>query len=244
MSNRVNDHVERLDEVERWVSDIEDGHLALADAQRQLEKSVSVLQVYIRGVSISKHAGVLRSIRGWLQKLESELADRDRAHVAPADVSILGQIKMKLEEYNELTQDEVTHLGKYATARVYGGGERLSTTLTAFTRRGRDVNEVMSVMDDQGILVFGTPQVAEQFPAYYTDLHLSQILCNEQATTEYLEHITTKWLTEAQRERLMVPLRPVENAATLKDMPSGKAPGSDVLMLLFIKFIRINSSLI
>ncbi|KAJ1157126.1 hypothetical protein NDU88_009841 [Pleurodeles waltl] len=56
---------------------------------------------------------------------------------------------MKLEEYNELAQDELTHLVRYATARVYGEGERPSAALAALIRRDRraeEANRLLSVL--------------------------------------------------------------------------------------------------
>ncbi|KAJ1164667.1 hypothetical protein NDU88_005101 [Pleurodeles waltl] len=62
---------------------------------------------------------------------ESDLAALEQAHVTTADVALLGHVCKKLEEYNEFAQDEVTHLGKYAVATVYGEGERPSAVLAA-----------------------------------------------------------------------------------------------------------------
>ena len=41
-----------------------------------------------------------------------------------ASRSLLGDIKSKIDDFHDTTQREVTHIGKYAVARVYGEGER------------------------------------------------------------------------------------------------------------------------
>ncbi|KAJ1135881.1 hypothetical protein NDU88_002310 [Pleurodeles waltl] len=131
---------------------------------------------------------------------------------------------MKIEDYNALAQDEVTHLGRYTTARTYGEGKRPSAALFTLIRCDREADGVLSVMDERRMLVNGAPQVLEQFWAYYSGLYKSQIPYNEEATTDYLEHIAMNWLSDAHRERLISPLRPAEIAVALKGMANGKSP--------------------
>ncbi|KAJ1105141.1 hypothetical protein NDU88_002549 [Pleurodeles waltl] len=136
---------------------------------------------------------------------------------------LLGQICMKQEQYNELVHNEVTQLGKYAATRVYGKGKWLSANLVAFIKHGCEDGEVLFMMDEQGLPMYGATQVIERFCDYYTDLNTSDILYFEQASADYLQTFTMKWLLDSHRERFMVLLRPAEIVASLKDMPSGKA---------------------
>ncbi|KAJ1105429.1 hypothetical protein NDU88_002835 [Pleurodeles waltl] len=87
------------------------------------------LKVCIRGVTISKHAGVLRSIRGRLCMLEWELAQFEQEQVLNADDQTSGHMRDKLTEFQDTALTEDQHLGKYATAWVYGHGERPGSAL-------------------------------------------------------------------------------------------------------------------
>ncbi|KAJ1082417.1 hypothetical protein NDU88_002585 [Pleurodeles waltl] len=80
------------------------------------------LKVYIRGVTISKHAGVLRSISECLCTLERELA---QLQVLSTGDQILGRVHAKLTEFQDTALAEVQHMGEYATARCMGSGRDL-----------------------------------------------------------------------------------------------------------------------
>ncbi|KAJ1130224.1 hypothetical protein NDU88_008580 [Pleurodeles waltl] len=67
-------------------------------------------------------------------------------------------------------------------------------------------------------------QVSEEFRRYYAELYASRHPHNYSATSDHLAHIAIKWLTSVERERLMVPLRPMEIVEALKAVLSGKAP--------------------
>ncbi|KAJ1166484.1 hypothetical protein NDU88_006884 [Pleurodeles waltl] len=127
------------------------------------------------------------------------------------DEVLLAQIHRKLDEYSDLAQDDVTHLGS------------------------QEDSEISSVLDERRAQVCGTLQVAKQFRAYYADLYRLRITYNAQAIADYLEHIAMKLLTDAHKEQLMTPLRPAEIVAALKDMSDGKAPGSTRLTVAFCK---------
>ncbi|KAJ1082211.1 hypothetical protein NDU88_002379 [Pleurodeles waltl] len=80
-------------------------------------------------------------------------------------------------------------------------------------------------MAERGSLVHGAPEVLEQFRTYYLGLYSSQIPYNEEATTDYVEDIAMKWITDRYRERLMAPLGPVEIAEALEGMSDATLPG-------------------
>ncbi|KAJ1141380.1 hypothetical protein NDU88_007713 [Pleurodeles waltl] len=78
------------------------------------------LEVYIRGITIAKHAGVLRSVRGKLDTLEREIAQLEQTHLHTMDVPALEAMRTKLEEFQDTALTELQHMGKYAAACVYG----------------------------------------------------------------------------------------------------------------------------
>ncbi|KAJ1130929.1 hypothetical protein NDU88_009273 [Pleurodeles waltl] len=123
---------------------------------------------------------------------ESELADLQCAYRELVEQSLLRDIRDCLEEYNDVAQREVMHLGNYATARVYD--EQPDTMLVALLQRPRKDRVVLSNNDEQGMPLHEADHVLDFFH-YYEDLYGSCIPHNEQATTDHLSHITMKWLT-------------------------------------------------
>ncbi|KAJ1100412.1 hypothetical protein NDU88_005498 [Pleurodeles waltl] len=85
---------------------------------------------YPRGVTIAKHAGVLRSIRGRLCSLERELEQLEQEHMHGADSRTLDHIHAKLIAIQDTAVAEIQHLGKYATTRAYWEGERPGSVLS------------------------------------------------------------------------------------------------------------------
>ncbi|KAJ1126039.1 hypothetical protein NDU88_004452 [Pleurodeles waltl] len=80
-------------------------------------------KLYIRGINIAKHAEDLQMIPGRLDFLEKELTQLEREHLRTSDSQKLGRIHTKFVEFQDTALTEVQHMGKYATARIYGEGE-------------------------------------------------------------------------------------------------------------------------
>ncbi|KAJ1160307.1 hypothetical protein NDU88_000809 [Pleurodeles waltl] len=81
-------------------------------------------------------------------------------------------------------------------------------------------NKVLTVLDENGVSVYGALQAAGMFRAYYANFYTLQVPYNVRATADYIEHIAIQWLLDAHRERLMAPLRPAEIATVMKGMPN------------------------
>ncbi|KAJ1156862.1 hypothetical protein NDU88_009579 [Pleurodeles waltl] len=64
-----------------------------------------------RGITIAKHASVLKSIYGQLAWLEKEVVKLESMHLASEDDNLLRPIKEKLSEFHDTDQDEMQHLG-------------------------------------------------------------------------------------------------------------------------------------
>ncbi|KAJ1148643.1 hypothetical protein NDU88_001471 [Pleurodeles waltl] len=64
------------------------------------------------------------------------------------DLALLGQIRAKLEEYNELVQDEMAHLG---SAAVYAG---IALGMVQLVSLGRD-HAAVEVLHDLGVQHMG-----------------------------------------------------------------------------------------
>ncbi|KAJ1196784.1 hypothetical protein NDU88_000648 [Pleurodeles waltl] len=77
-------------------------------------------KVYICAVTITKHAGVLKSLQGRLARLEKEIGQLKGEYLTTGDARPLGLIYTKLMEFQEIAHTEVKHMGKYAMARAYG----------------------------------------------------------------------------------------------------------------------------
>ncbi|KAJ1082985.1 hypothetical protein NDU88_003146 [Pleurodeles waltl] len=70
--------------------------------------------------------------------LEQDLAQLEQDHRSTAASQTLGQMHAKLLEYQDTALTDVQHLGKYATARMYGEGERPSSVLANLIRPNRE----------------------------------------------------------------------------------------------------------
>ncbi|KAJ1132702.1 hypothetical protein NDU88_011005 [Pleurodeles waltl] len=68
------------------------------------------------GVTIAKHAGLLKALAGQLQCLEKEIGDLERQLEFGSDMTVKSSINAKIGELQEVAQSEVTPLGKYAVA--------------------------------------------------------------------------------------------------------------------------------
>ncbi|KAJ1127163.1 hypothetical protein NDU88_005566 [Pleurodeles waltl] len=175
--------------------------------------------VYIRGITIAKHAGVLRSIRGRLHLLEREISQLEQDHQVTADAHILGHINNKIQEFQEMALSEVQHLGKYATARLYGEGDRPGGVLAGLIRPNRDKNTITVIKAGDGSELRDPERIADKFRDYYQSLYTSRVDTDLEALMDYLIHITMPQLTDADREALWKPLTLSEMAMALGGWP-------------------------
>ncbi|KAJ1082372.1 hypothetical protein NDU88_002540 [Pleurodeles waltl] len=131
-------------------------------------------KVYIRGITIAKNAGVLRSICGTLDLLERKLAQLEQVHLHTANNQILGNMHAKLEDFPDTALTEVHHMGKYATARVYGEGERPGTVLANMIRPSRERDMITAVQAEDGSELTDPEQIVNRFREYYEGLYTSK----------------------------------------------------------------------
>ncbi|KAJ1177668.1 hypothetical protein NDU88_002920 [Pleurodeles waltl] len=146
-------------------------------------------KVYIRGITIEKHAGVLRSVRGRLDTLERELAQLEQTHLYTTDGLVLEAMHTKLEEFQDMAITEFQHMGKYATACVYGEGERPGMVLVNLIcpSRGRDMITKVQAEDDKELT--DPEQIVARFHEYYEGLYTSKIAPDLGVLTDYLSYI-------------------------------------------------------
>ncbi|KAJ1114101.1 hypothetical protein NDU88_002340 [Pleurodeles waltl] len=168
-------------------------------------------------------------VRGRLTWLEADLAELERIHRETVKQTLLGNIIVKLAEYNELTQSEVKHLGRYATARNYGKGERPGATSAALIWPSCENSEVLLEMSRVCLFMWLTRWLIGSDNIILTSLAPELRMINR---PHYLTHITMTWQTDLHREWLMAPS---EIVATLRDMLSGMVQGMDGLMVSFYK---------
>ena len=81
-------------------------------------------KVVLRGVCLSKSAGILKSIQSRLQHLERELRALERLHADMGDGALLAQILTTLSEFLYEGDREVLYLGRAAHTQWYGGRDR------------------------------------------------------------------------------------------------------------------------
>ncbi|KAJ1118072.1 hypothetical protein NDU88_006267 [Pleurodeles waltl] len=87
---------------------------------------------------------------GCLRLLEQELAQLEQDHQNTEDNQTLGHIHAKLLEFQDTTLVEIWHLGKYATTRAYGEGERPGLVLANLIRPNREKSVIIAVQAEDG----------------------------------------------------------------------------------------------
>ncbi|KAJ1119249.1 hypothetical protein NDU88_007435 [Pleurodeles waltl] len=173
-------------------------------------------RVYIRGVTIAKHAGVLKLIRRHLCSVGKELAQLQQEHMHRVDSWTVGNIHAKLIEFQDTALMAIHNLGKYATAGEYGEGERPGLVLANLIHPNREKHMIIAVQAEDGSEIQEPELIAGRFRDYYESLYASSVAPDQEALMEYLAHIGVPRLTDADGESLMAPL-------TLEEM--GRALG-------------------
>ncbi|KAJ1092298.1 hypothetical protein NDU88_005409 [Pleurodeles waltl] len=101
----------------------------------------------------------------------------------------MGRIHIKLQEFQELARTEIQHVGKYATARVYGEGDRPGRVLANLLRPHRNSNAITKVVAADGSELDDPALIAQRFRDYYQDLYTSRVTSTPEAVLDYLTHI-------------------------------------------------------
>ncbi|KAJ1199216.1 hypothetical protein NDU88_003054 [Pleurodeles waltl] len=132
--------------------------------------------VYIQGVTLSKYAGVLRSLCSRLVNSEVEISDLEKQRRETVEKNLLGSIKAKIDEYPETVQSEVNQLGKYAITQMYGEVECPGALAWLMLHR-RYVDVILEELDEQWQPSHTTKTIFDLFSRYYTDLYTLQPNC-------------------------------------------------------------------
>ncbi|KAJ1113796.1 hypothetical protein NDU88_002037 [Pleurodeles waltl] len=128
MTERLDKYAERLDQLERRVSEVDDGQAELATGHARLNKELSSLQT-----------------KGRLNLLERELVQLEQEHLNGVGSRTLGHKHTKLMEFQDTALAEIKHLGKYATARVYGESERPGLVLANLIHPDKEKSMIIAV---------------------------------------------------------------------------------------------------
>ncbi|KAJ1090787.1 hypothetical protein NDU88_003916 [Pleurodeles waltl] len=124
---------------------------------------------------------------GRLGALEQDLEQLEEEQELNADDQTLGRIRAKLTEFQDTAGAKVQHMGKYATARVYGERERPGSTLAKVIRPNRDsLITVIQAEDDSEIR---EPElIPKRFYEYYQSLYATKIVQDPEGLLDYLTH--------------------------------------------------------
>lgn len=152
---------------------------------------------------MAKHAGVLRDIRNRLSLLERMLTILEADLLADNTTQVQEQLKETLEEYHSTADDELKHMGKYATARVYGEGDRPGSVLAALARHRLNAPTILEIQNKEGDLLAEQTEVNDRFRRYYQDLYTTKVSPTDEDISNYLGYIKLPWLTNDHREFLM-----------------------------------------
>lgn len=162
--------------------------------------------MYIRGVAMSKHSGVLRSLRQRLMLFERKIGDCESRALLEGNAANTEALKQLLAEYQEEADTEVQHLGKYARARAYGEGDRPGSVLANMMKAKRHKTTVLAIRSAEGALLTEEEEIANRFRQYYSELYASRASGMSDEILDYLEHIQMPFLSGSQREFLMHPI--------------------------------------
>lgn len=152
-----------------------------------------------------------------------------------ADETISQEIRELLGEYRDAADAEVKHLGKYATARVYGEGERPGAVLAQLLKTWRSKTQVSELKSAKGDVLTEETEIAGRFKQFYAELYSARSVGTEDEITDYLAHIKLPFLTNTHREYLMRPIEKDDILLALSSMKVGSAPGADGLTVAFYK---------
>lgn len=120
-------------------------------------------KVYIKGVAMSSHAEVLRSIRNRLETLEKDISYIESSLLGDKGIQAAAELKQKLAEFQETANNEIKHMGKYATARSYGERDRPRATLAGILRPPRTTDKMLEMVHDGGHTLHTPEDIAEHF---------------------------------------------------------------------------------
>ncbi|KAJ1218037.1 hypothetical protein NDU88_005623 [Pleurodeles waltl] len=188
-------------------------------------------KVYIRGITIMKHAGVLKSLHGYVAHLEAEISQLEHEHQVTAGKQLLNLIHEKLRDFQDTAHNEVQHMGMYVTAHAYGEG----AVLAAMMHPIRELDTLLELQGTDGHMITDPVDITTRFQEYFKELYASKITPDVTSIEDYLEHIAMPWLTVEHREHLMAPLQPAEICCALNGMTTAKAPGPNGLTVAFYK---------
>ncbi|KAJ1165412.1 hypothetical protein NDU88_005840 [Pleurodeles waltl] len=148
----------------------------------------------------------------------------EQDHQNTADNQTLGHIHARLLEFQDTALEEIQHLGKYATSRVYGEGDRPGSVLANLIHPSREKNVIQAVQAVDGSELRDPELIVARFREYYQSLYASRFTPDREGLLDYLTHITMPQLTDADRETLMALLTLEEMDGVLGGMADGKAP--------------------
>ncbi|KAJ1166376.1 hypothetical protein NDU88_006780 [Pleurodeles waltl] len=120
--------------------------------------------------------------------MERDPAQQEQDHRETAASQTLGQIHAKLLEFQATTLVEVQHLGKYATARMYGEGERPSSVLANLIHPIREQNVIIAVQATDGSEIKDPEHILARFREYYQSLYTSRVAPDQEVLLDYLTH--------------------------------------------------------
>ncbi|KAJ1082869.1 hypothetical protein NDU88_003032 [Pleurodeles waltl] len=164
-----------------------------------------------------------------LGALERELAQLEEEQELNADDKAPGCICAKLTEFQDTAWAEVQHMGKYATARMYGEGERPGSTLAKMICPNRGDNLITVIQVEDGSEIREPELIPNRFCEYYQSLYTTKIVQDPEGLLDDLMHIEMPRLAEADRDSLSAPLTLEEMNKVIGGMAEGKAPCPDGL---------------
>lgn len=163
-------------------------------------------KVYIHGVAMSKHTGVLHEICRRLAQTMKKLGSLEQQQQTNPDDTVVSQIKTLLQQYHEDADAEVKHMGKYATAMAYGESERQGSVLAQLLKRHCAKIQVEVIRSPQGEPLMDEIDIASRFKSYYTELYTTRSTRTSEEISDYLSYIKLPFLTNTHREFLMLPM--------------------------------------
>ncbi|KAJ1117883.1 hypothetical protein NDU88_006079 [Pleurodeles waltl] len=162
--------------------------------------------------------------RGWSSQKERELVQLEQEQALSTDDQTSGRMRAKLTEFQNTALAEFQHLGKYATARVYGEGERPGLALANLIHPNKESNLIIAILADDDSEIREPELIGSRFRDYYESLYTSRVAPDSEELLNYLVHIELPRLVDVDRESLGAPLTLEEMDKAISSSAEGKAP--------------------
>ena len=185
-------------------------------------------KIFSRGLIMSFVASKKRRKNEQRKLLESKLTELEKSHLSSPSPDLLKELLSARAALNTFLIQDSEQSFKFARQRLYEFGDKPGKYLANLVKRRADSQNIVSIMDSDGVRSFDTKTIKKHFLSFYSNLYSSEQPDNALSLMHhFFADMTLPKATEDQRLILNSPITREEALLALRSMPSGKAPGPD-----------------